>query len=111
LVLLDGVVVVVAVAGEVANIGVLPISIIDLRALGAGVEAAGTGVDCPNGVFAFRRPLGRFEAFGSSLEASNAESEDIGGLRTRFVNSIAGGDLPFARREERTGGIAPKIYM
>jgi hypothetical protein len=110
LVLLDRVVV-VTVTGEVANIGVLPISIIDLRALGAGIGAAGTGVNCPDSIFAFRYPLGRFEAFGSGLEASNAESEDIGGLRTRFVDSIAGGDLPFVRREERTGGITPKICM
>ena len=111
MVLLDRVIIVITVIGEVANIEVLLILIINLRALEAGVGAADTRVNCPDSIFAFRCLLECFEAFGSGLEALNTESENIRGLYTRFVDSIAGGNLPFVRREERTGGIAPKIYI
>jgi hypothetical protein len=61
---------------------------VDPRALGTGVGAGGTGVDCPDGVLAFRRPLGPFETLGSGLDASNAASEDVEGLRARPEESI-----------------------
>jgi hypothetical protein len=65
----------------------------------AGSRATGTGVDCPEGVFAFRRPLERFKTLGCGLDGSNAAREEVRDLRARFVESTVGGDLPLTRRE------------
>jgi len=59
----------------------------------------------------FRRPIPRSESFGGGLLASNAASEDVRGLRARFVTRVSSGDCLHVRFERRVGGIVPTLRM
>ena len=89
----------------------LAILIVNPRACRVREGASSTRSNCLNRLLSFRCLLGRLGTLGGGFDASNAKSEKVKGLRARLLERRGDGGLPLTRREDRAGGICPKLGM